>query len=130
MNINAFTEAPPVIQLHVIAAVSALAIGLGLLVMPKGRILHRPMGSLCAVLLLITAVSAAFIMQINNGSWSFIHAFVPLTLFGLFGLIMGIVRRRRVDHRKAAHGLIFGALLIPGLFAFLPSRLMNVVLFG
>ena len=34
------------------------------------------------------------------------------------------------EHRKQIVGMFFGALLIPGVFAFLPGRIMGIWLYG
>lgn len=131
MNLYAFTDVSPVIQIHAVAAIGALCIGATLYALPKGRKAHQRLGIACAILLAITAFTAAFIMQLNNGMWSFIHVFVPLTAMGLFGIVSAIRKRDWKKHREAGRGLIIGALFIPGMIAiFMPGRLMNVVLFG
>tara|TARA_B100000678_G_scaffold291112_1_gene306300 strand:- start:14522 stop:14926 length:405 start_codon:yes stop_codon:yes gene_type:complete len=130
MRLEAFVSAGPVIQAHLIAALTALAIGLTLYLLPKGRLPHRTLGIACATCLTVAAGTAMFITRANPGWWSVIHVFVPLTFAGLFGIVMAIRHRRWAYHRHAARGLIFGALLIPGLFALLPGRLLNVLIFG
>ena len=65
-----------------------------------------------------------------NGSFSFIHIFVPLTLWSSYKVIASARRRDFRTHRNEILGLYLGALTIPGVVAFaLPGRLMNVWLF-
>tara|TARA_R110002096_G_scaffold223232_1_gene412244 strand:+ start:2195 stop:2590 length:396 start_codon:yes stop_codon:yes gene_type:complete len=130
MNIDAFLSAPIVIQLHVLSAVGALLIGSIQLLAPKGNLPHRTLGIAFVVLMASAAVSAIFIREINGGSFSLIHIFVPLTLFGIYRLALAARRRDRAGHRRQALGAFFGALIIPGLFAFLPGRLMYTVFLG
>jgi len=130
MDINAFVAAPWVVQLHAIAAICALAVGLVQLLGPKGVLPHRLLGIVFVVLMATTAISAIFIRQLNAGQFSPVHLFVPLTLIGLFGLVWNERRARLIAHRRNATSLFFGALLVPGLFAFLPGRLMFTVFFG
>ncbi|WP_421788440.1 DUF2306 domain-containing protein [Hyphobacterium sp.] len=129
-DFNAFATAPLIIQIHAGAAIGALGLGLVQLLAPKGTIPHRTLGYVWVALMLITALTAIFIRQINDGQFSFIHIFVPLTLFGLFGLITHARALRTDKHRNAVFGLFFGALIVPGLFAFMPGRLMWQMFFG
>ncbi|MEL6475042.1 MAG: hypothetical protein AAFQ21_13250 [Pseudomonadota bacterium] len=131
MNLSAFFDAPILIQVHASAAMAALLFGLSIFVLPKGRLPHRTLGVACAVLLLITAGTAAFIINPALGTYSWIHGFIPLTLLGLFGLAMGLSRKNFKRHRDSGRALIFGALLTPFIFAVvIDGRLMNTVFFG
>ena len=130
MNIQAFLDAPGVIQAHALAALVAFVIGAALLAAPKGTIPHRTFGVLFLALMVAVALTAMFIREVNDGSFSWIHVFVPLTLLGV---VLGYVRAKQHDrrrHRGNMRGLFFGALLIPGAFAFIPGRLMHAVVFG
>lgn len=130
MNPEPLLTAPAVIQVHTFAALGALVIGAMLFVLPRGRRLHQALGLTCAGLLVVTAGTALFITGANAPYWSWIHGFIPLVLFGLFGVGMGLRRRDFVAHRWSARGLILGALLIPGLFTLVPGRIMHAVAFG
>lgn len=126
----AFGRAPWVIQLHASAAIGALVLGTVQMFAPKGTIPHRTVGYVWAVLMVTTAISAIFIRQINGGNFSFIHIFVPLTLLSVYGMIANARRGLIGKHRNAVFGAFFGALVIPGAFAFMPGRLMHTMLFG
>ena len=78
-----------------------------------------------AGLMAVSALSALFIHKINEGGFSPVHLFIPLTLFGLVGLARSIQTRRWRRHRTIVTSLYFGALIIPGLFTFVPGRLMH-----
>ncbi|WP_203290941.1 DUF2306 domain-containing protein [Maricaulis parjimensis] len=131
MNWNIFFSVSPVIQIHALAALAALVVGAILLLGPKGTLPHRAMGIVWALLMLAAAVSAFFIRQINDGGFSLIHIFVPLTLAGLVGLVFSVRRGApKGAHRKRVQSLYFAALVIPGLLAFVPGRLMHIVVFG
>lgn len=129
-NFGAFLKAPFVIQLHASTAIGALVLGTVQMFAPKGTIPHRAVGYVWAVLMVTTAISAIFIRQINDGGFSFIHIFVPLTLMAVYGMIANARRGLINKHRNAVYGAFFGALVIPGLFAFMPGRLMHVMVFG
>ena len=129
-DFSAFARAPLIIQIHAGGAIAALVLGLVQLFAPKGTIPHRTLGYVWAVLMLVTATTAIFIRQINYGGFSFIHIFVPLTFFGLFGVITHARAMRTDKHRNAVLSLFLGALIVPGLFAFMPGRLMWQMFFG
>ena len=80
--------------------------------------------------MLTTAISAFFIRYINDGQFSWIHLFIPLTFFTVFEAIYFIRKGNIKRHKRAVTGLFFGALLIPGVFSFLPGRIMNMMVFG
>lgn len=130
LDFAAFASAPLIIQIHVGSATAALGLGLVQLLAPKGTIPHRTLGYVWVGLMLTAAVTAIFIREINQGNFSFIHIFVPLTLVGIVGIIMNARKRRTARHRNDALGLFFGALIVPGLFAFMPGRLMWQLFFG
>lgn len=130
LNLRPFMEAGWIVQLHVITALSALGLGTVQLAAPKGTLPHRTLGYAFAILMLTVAITAIFIREINQGNFSFIHVFVPLTLLGLFGMIANARQMKTGKHRDAVMGLFFGALIVPGLFAFMPGRLMWQLFFG
>jgi len=130
VNIAVFFEAPLVIQVHALAAIGAFVVGLIQMLAPKGVLPHRMMGYLFVVLMVTVASTAVFIRHLNNGNFSIIHIFVPLTFFSLFGLVRNAMSGNGHEHGRAAKGLFFAALMIPGLFAFMPGRLMWAVISG
>ena len=131
MSLAPLLAAPAVIQLHAFAALAAFALGVVQLSAPKGTIPHRVFGWLWAGLLLAVVVSSFFIHTIRMwGPWSPIHL---LSLFTLIMLPLAVwhARRHHVErHRRAMIGLFAGALVIAGVFTFLPGRIMHEVLFG
>lgn len=130
MKLEYILNASPAIQIHAAVAFTALAIGIAMWVRPKGTKSHKAMGKAFVVLMLIAAISAIFIREINNGSFSFIHLFVPLTFLGVYHAISRIRRQDVKGHVKAVKGMFFGALLIPGVLSFLPGRTLWMVIFG
>ena len=124
-------NAPPVIQIHAFAAIAAFAIGLVQLSAPKGTIPHRLIGWSWATLMLTVAISSFFIHIIRLwGPWSPIHL---LSILVLVILPPAVWRARQHDvrrHRNAMTALFMGALLIAGVFTFLPGRIMHAVAFG
>ncbi|MEL7112439.1 MAG: DUF2306 domain-containing protein [Pseudomonadota bacterium] len=120
---------PMAVQIHVIAAISAFFIGLTLLLAPKGFRLHKTLGWSWVVAMAVTAVSSFFITGIMGTFYSPIHAISAWTLLGLpFGV--AAARRRDIKkHRQSMTGMFLGAMVIAGLFTFLPGRLMWQIFF-
>jgi uncharacterized membrane protein len=131
MTLAPLLTASPAIQMHAFAALAAFALGAVQLTAPKGTIPHRLFGWLWAGLMLTVVLSSFFIHEIRLwGPWSPIHL---LSIFTLVMLPMAVWRARRHDvrrHQRAMVGLFAGALVIAGLFTFLPGRIMHAVLFG
>ena len=122
--------APPVIQLHVAAAMTALAIGTVLLIGVKGTRLHRTLGWAWVVAMGTTAISSLFIRAINPGGFSLIHLLSGWTIVALPMAVYAARRHRVAIHRRAMTGMFVGGLIVAGLFTFLPGRLMWAVFFG
>jgi len=131
MSLAPLLAAPAVIQLHAFAALGAFALGVAQLSAPKGTIPHRLFGWVWAGLMVGVVVSSFFIHTIRLwGPWSPIHL---LSLFTLIMLPLAVLRARRHQverHRRAMIGLFTGALVIAGVFTFLPGRIMHEVVFG
>jgi uncharacterized membrane protein len=121
---------PLALQVHLGAALVALAIGLIIMARPKGRGLHRVLGWSWVIAMAITAVSSLFLTGLNGDRVSLIHLLSGWTIIMLPMAIVAI-RRRNVDaHRRRMTGLFMGGLLIAGALTFLPGRLMWHVFFG
>ena len=123
-NLALVAAAAPAVQLHLATALIALAIGTVLLMGVKGTTLHRILGWTWVVAMAVTAISSLFIRQLNHGSFSFIHLLAGWTLVGLPMAVYAARRHRVAQHRKAMTGMFVGGLILAGLLAFLPGRLM------
>ncbi|MEE4210876.1 MAG: DUF2306 domain-containing protein [Parvularcula sp.] len=140
MNWNVVTElTPPIIALHWGTAVLAFFLGLIILLRPKGTGAHRTLGLFYAAAMVITAVAAFFVREGDVSGWAYlsfagmspIHLFVPMTLFGIAsGLLGALVWKNASAHRSAMISTYVGALLIAGLFTFLPGRRMHLLIFA
>jgi uncharacterized membrane protein len=128
MNLESFFEAPWHIQLHAFSAIGALLLGVVQFSAPKGTLPHRTLGYVWVCLMASTAITAIFIQ--SGGSFSWIHIFVPIVLYSIVDLSLRARRGFTGGHMRTALTLFFGALLIPGAFAFMPGRLMYEVAFG
>ncbi|NNC36087.1 MAG: DUF2306 domain-containing protein [Acidimicrobiales bacterium] len=130
MSIDVLLNASPAIQMHTAAAFTALGLGIAMFVRKKGTRSHKMIGRIFVVFMLLTAISALFIRQLNDGQFSWIHLFVPLSFYAIAELFFYIRKGNIKKHEKAVKGLFFGALLIPGFLSFLPGRTMWHVFFG
>ena len=131
MNLAPLLTASPAIQIHAYAAMSAFALGVVQLAAPKGTLPHRTLGWVWVTLMLIVSVSAFFIHQLRLwGQWSPIHL---LAIFTLVMLPVAVTAAHRHDvkrHSRTMIGIFVGALLLAGLFTFVPGRIMHGVAFG
>ena len=131
MSLAPLLNAAPAIQVHAFAAIGAFALGAVQLAAPKGTLPHRTLGWIWASLMMTVVVTSFWIHEIRLfGPWSPIHL---LSLFTLVMLPLAVLaaRQHRVSaHRKAMTGLYLGALIIAGLFTFVPGRIMYKVAFG
>jgi uncharacterized membrane protein len=131
MDLAPLLNALPPIPLHAIAAMAAFVLGVVQLAAPKGTLPHRTLGWIWVLLTAVVAASSFWIHQIRLvGPWSPIHL---LSIFTLVMLPLGVWRAHRHDvnaHRRTMIGIFTGALVIAGLFTFVPGRIMHAVLFG
>lgn len=131
MSLAPLLNASPAIQLHAYAAMSAFVLGIVQLAAPKGTLPHRTIGWIWVTLMTVVSISAFFIHQIRLwGEWSPIHL---LAIFTLAMLPLAVWRAHRHEvtrHRNAMIGIFLGALVIAGLFTFVPGRIMHAVVFG
>ncbi|WP_084399496.1 DUF2306 domain-containing protein [Henriciella aquimarina] len=118
------------IQIHVAAALTTLAIGIYLMVAPKGFRLHRTFGWAWVVSMAVTAGSSFFISTLFQTSLGPIHALSAWTMLGLPMGIAAIKRRDVARHRKDMTNMFVGGMVIAGLFSLLPGRLMWHVFFA
>ena len=116
------------VMIHVAAVIPAVPLGGYLLVSRKGTKLHKRLGKLWLVLMVVTAISIIFIRGGTDFSW--IHIFVPITLLGAYNAVTSIRAGDVQAHKKHLIGMYMGALMIPGIFSFLPGRFMGALLFG
>ena len=131
MSLAPLLDASPAIQLHAFAAMTAFALGVVQLAAPKGTLPHRTVGWTWVALMVGVAVSSFWIHELRTWRvWSAIHL---LSIFTLAMLPLAVLHARRhqvARHRNAMIAIFTGALVIAGLFTFVPGRIMHAVLFG
>lgn len=131
MSLNPLIGASFAIQLHTFAAVGAFLLGLVQLAGLKGTMRHRTLGYVWVALMAIVALTAFWIHELKVwGDWSPIHL---LAIFTLVMLPVGVYAARRHNlqsHKLTMLSMFGGALVVAGLFAFMPGRLLHQVVFG
>ena len=131
MTLQPILDASFAVQLHVAAATAAFVLGAAILFRRKGDRRHRLAGRVWVALMLVTAISTAWIHEIRLwGMWSPIHLVSIGTVVAL-GLAVWHARAGRVRrHRLTMQATFAGALIVAGLLSFLPGRIMHAVAFG
>jgi len=131
MSLAPLLDAVPPIPVHAFAAMAAFALGVVQLAAPKGTLPHRTLGWIWVALMAVVAISAFWIHQLRIvGPFSPIHL---LSIYVPVMLVVGVLAARRHNvqrHRRTMIGLFAGALIIAGLFTFMPGRVMHAVVFG
>ena len=131
MSLAPLLDAVPPIPMHAFAAMAAFALGVVQLAAPKGTLPHRTLGWIWVALMAVVAISAFWIHQLRIvGPFSPIHL---LSIYVPVMLVVGVLAARRHNvqrHRRTMIGLFAGALIIAGLFTFMPGRVMHSVVFG
>lgn len=129
-DLNLLSKQPPAVLIHLFAAILAVGLTVFQFVGKKGAALHRIIGWTWVIIMFIVAISSLFIRFVNHGAFSFIHIFTALTLISLPRIVFYARKHNVKAHKSAVYGLVFGGLLIAGLFTFLPGRLMYQLFFG
>ncbi|MEM9471238.1 MAG: DUF2306 domain-containing protein [Pseudomonadota bacterium] len=130
MNIKPLLEAGPAIQLHVAAAALAIVLTAAIIVVRRGTPAHKQIGRAWVAMLAVICISSFWITGLNGSGYSWIHLLSAWTLLGLCEAVWAARTGRISAHKYAMMSTMAGALGGAGLFAFMPGRLMNVVLFG
>ena len=116
------------VPLHLATVIPALPLGLWLLLRPKGTPTHRMLGRVWGMLMLVTALDSLLIRQITGGLEP-IHIFSVVTLVSIPAGIVAARRGNIAGHRRAMTGPYIG-LIVAGLFALAPGRLLGTLIFG
>jgi uncharacterized membrane protein len=131
MSLTPLLSAPLAIVIHAFAAMAAFVLGIVQLSLPKGTLPHRTMGWFWVALMVIVSVTAFWIHELRLwGPWSPIHLLAIFTLVMLPIAVLHARRHRVERHRWTMIGIFGGALVIAGIFTFVPGRIMYKVLFG
>lgn len=129
IDLAPLAHAPLLVQLHVTTVAVALVGGAVQFAAKKGTAAHRALGWVWVVAMFSTAVISLFIRELNHGGFSPIHLFSLMTIFGA-PMAVWLARTGRVaSHQRAMRGLYVG-LIIAGLIAIAPGRLVWAMFFG
>lgn len=116
------------IMIHVATVIPAVPLGGYLLLTRKGTKQHKMLGKIWMLLMVVTATAIIFIRGGTDFSW--IHIFVPMTYMGTYQAITSARARNIQAHKKHIISIYMGALMIPGIFSFMPGRFMYALVFG
>ncbi len=131
MTLQPLLDASFAIQLHAAAAILAFLVGAVVLFRRKGDRRHRLAGRIWVALMVVVSLSSFFIHTLNVwGIWSPIHLLSLATLAALVYAVAAIRRRDVATHERTMKTTYLGALVVAGIFTFMPGRIMNEVLFG
>ncbi len=120
---------PLKLLIHLSAALTALAVGVVIMLRPKGRAVHKAQGWAWVTAMAVTAVSSLFITTLRDG-YSLLHLLSGWTIIALPMAVFAIRRGNVKAHRSAMTGMFVGGLIVAGALNFLPGRLILRVFFG
>ena len=131
MSLAPLLNASPAIQIHAFAAMAAFTLGVVQLAAPKGTLPHRTIGWIWVGLMLVVSTTSFWIHELRLwGPWSPIHLLSIFTLATLPLAVLYAKRHHVASHRNVMIAIFTGALVIAGLFTFVPGRIMYAVVFG
>ena len=120
--------------LHLLTIMPCVVIGPVLFRLTKGTLLHRRLGKIYMVLMVVTAaltlLMPAKVGPQLAGHFGFIHLLSLLTLLTVPQAIIAARRRMIRAHRNAMIALYSGAIIIAGAFTLMPGRYLHQVFFG
>lgn len=123
-------SAPVAIQIHAMAAMTALVITPFQLVRKKGNGWHRGLGYLWVLSMAATALTSFWIHEIRLvGEFSPIHLLSSWVLVSLVLAIRAARQHRITVHRTYLQSAAFWGLGVAGVFTFLPGRRMSATFF-
>lgn len=127
MSASSLSSLAPAVLIHLVFAVSALALAPVALAARKGSRLHRSAGHAWVTLMLGTAISSLFIRDFslpNIAGYTAIHLLTLATFAGIGRGLWLVSQRDIAGHRLAMQMTCTGGL-IAGLFALAPSRFLG-----
>jgi uncharacterized membrane protein len=123
-----YESAPVALAIHVATVIPALFLGGFVMFGRKGTPLHKMLGRIWAMLMMITAISSFWLQGLVGGIGP-IHIFSVLTIVSIPRAIWAIRKGNVRVHQRAMTGPYIG-LVVAGLFSFMPGRLMGMLAFG
>jgi uncharacterized membrane protein len=119
--------------LHLGTVIPAFVLGTILLIIKKGTPIHKYLGRIYMILMLVTAFVTLFMAAdvgprfLNHFGW--IHSFSFLTIWTVPTAYLAIKKGNVKAHKRKMILLYFGAIIIAGGFTFVPGRYMYNLFF-
>jgi len=125
-NIEQFWNESLAVQIHVVAALIALVLGVVMFSRRKGGKAHKNLGKFWVVMMVVVALSSFFINLLRVwGPFSPIHLLSVFTLGSLVWAVYMIRKGNIQAHEMTMKGLFVGGLLVAGGLTFSRDLLMN-----
>lgn len=119
---------------HLATVMPCIFLGAYVLWAKKGTVIHKKLGRIYMVLMLVTAAITLFMpalvgpQLLNHFGW--IHLFSLLTLWTVPTAYTAIKKGNIKAHQRKMLLLYFGAIVIAGSFTLAPGRFLNELFFG
>jgi uncharacterized membrane protein len=120
----------PNLWAHLGTMIVALGLTPVMLLRKRGDNVHRQLGRIWVVAMILTALVSFTIRDANDGGFSFIHILSVWTLIQVPLIYWSARTHNIIKHRSSVRGMVLGALLIAGFFTFPFNRLLGHWLFG
>lgn len=126
MTLSPILTASPEIQLHIVAALIAIALGpIALYLRPGGRV-HKTIGYAWVTAMAVLALSSFAIHGFALiGPFSPLHGLALFTLWSLWQAVRHARAGRIAAHQQVLRNLYWFGVMVAGLFNFLPGRAIN-----
>jgi len=118
---------------HLATVVPCFFIGTFLLIIKKGTNIHKVLGRIYMILMMLTAGITLFMPAhigpkfLNHFGW--IHSFSLLTIYTVPTAYLAIKNGNIKSHKRKMILLYFGAIIIAGGFTFVPGRYLHELFF-
>lgn len=118
---------------HLLTVVPCIAMGATLFFMKKGTPIHKTMGRVYMILMMVTGIITLFMpakvgpQLFNHFGW--IHSFSLLTLYSAPKAYFAIQKGNIKSHQYSMIGLYVGGILIAGSFTLVPGRFLHDLFF-
>ncbi len=125
-----WAQIPLAIWLHFGSLLVALVLTPVLLLRRRGNRLHRQLGWIWAIAMMVTALASLRVRILNHGHFSPIHLLSVLVIVSV-PLLVWRARTHRVEaHRRSIRGIVTGGIIVAGFLTFPFGRLLGHWLFG
>lgn len=114
--------------MHLLSVVPAVPLGAYVLIRRKGDRLHRLLGRIWALMMLVTALST-FGLRGLTGGFSWIHLLSLLVLVSIPRRVVAAILGNIAGHQRGMT-MVYAGLVIASFFTFLPGRLLGIWMFG